>query len=576
MTSELVRQNRLKGLGWGLVLAGLLVGVRLFYLQVVRHEHYQALADEIHLSKFEVPATRGEIYILDGQTPVPLVLNQLTYRLYADPRYIDDPGATARAIATITGGDAGLYQTNLEKEAAYVVLEKRISRELGEQLRAEKLAGIGLTEVPAREYPEGSLAAQVVGFVNDEGRGQYGLEQALDNSLRGQNGQLSGAVDIHGIPIATADNLQEPARDGDTVVLTLDRAVQAAAERSLARRVSEARATGGSVMVLDSRTGDIKAMTSVPTFNPADFRSVEDISAFSNPVVNLAYEPGSVAKAFIMALGLETGAVTPDTAFTDTSAREIDGYTIKNSVIRPTATRTMREVIRLSLNTGSIFVLEALGGGDINSQAKEAYYNFLTDKLRLTQATDVPLSGESAGIIDAPKGVSDVRFANMTFGQGMSLTMVRMASAFASLVNGGTNYEPRLVRQTIDAGGTRRSTEPVASQTGVVRPETSATLVEMLRAVVEEGAGRSAKRAGYIIGGKTGTAQKYDASTGRYFDNHVVSSFFGFTGNNDSRYVVLVRVDDPVVNIPGASSASQVFADMSNWLIDYYAIKPVQ
>lgn len=576
MAQEVTRQIRLKSLGWGVLLTGLIILGRLFYLQVIRHDHYQALADEIHLSKFEIPARRGEIYVLDGQTPVPLVLNQLTYRLYADPRYIEEPATTASAIATLTGGDVATYQAQLEKDGAYVVLEKRIRRELGEQLKAKNLAGIGLTEIPAREYPEGSLAAQVVGFVNDEGRGQYGLEQALDSSLRGQSGQLSGAVDIHGIPIATAENVQAPAHDGDTVVLTIDRAVQAVAERSLAGRISDARAKGGSVLVIDSRNGDIKAMASAPTFNPADFRSAEDIGVFNNPVVNLAYEPGSVIKAFTMAIGLESGVVTPETTYKDTSIRQIDGFTIKNSVIRPTAIRTMRDVIRLSLNTGSIFVLEQLGGGDINNQAKEALYNFFTTKLRLDQPTGIAQAGEVKGVIDPPKGVSDVRFANMTFGQGMNLTMVRLTAAFGSLVNGGTYFEPRLVGQTIATDGSRQITEPVISQTNVIRPETSATLVEMLRAVVEEGAGRRAKRPGYIIGGKTGTAQKYDSATGTYFDDRVVSSFFGFTGNQDSRYAVVVRVDEPVVNIPGASSASLVFADMSNWLIDYYALRPSQ
>jgi cell division protein FtsI (penicillin-binding protein 3) len=324
---------------------------------------------------------------------------------------------------------------------------------------------------------------------------------------------------------------------------------------------------------MDARDGSIKTMASWPRFSPADFRKTADTNRFTNPIVSTSYEPGSISKVYTMALGLDSGTVSAGTTFRDTSRREIDGFTIRNSETRPIATRTMRDVIRLSLNTGTMFILERLGNGDINDAGKTKFYDFLTKQLLLDQKTGIEQSGEAIGKIDAPRGISDVRYANMTFGQGMQLSMIRMAAAYSALLNGGTYYQPRLIDSTTRPGGKQIKQAPVIAKTGVVKVSTTQTLVSMMRAVVEEGSARSAKKAGYLIGGKTGTAQKLDPQTGRYSTSKVVSSYVGFIGTNKPQYLVLVRIDEPELGgIP--SAAVSTFAGVSDWLIKYYALPP--
>lgn len=567
---------RLRSIGWFIVFGGLIIATRLFYIQIIRHEHYKAQADEAHLAKFEIPASRGEIYLLDGKQPVPLVMNQTRYRLYADPRYIKDRENTAQKIAGVTGGDAAYYTGQLGKKSAYAVLEKYLDQAKAEQIKSLQLTGIGLTKVAMREYPEGALGSQIVGFVNDEGKGQYGIEQALDDNLKGRPGLLSGAVDVRGVPIATADSIQIPAEKGQSMILTIDRNIQAAAEKFLGEEVQKSKARLGSILVMDPRTGDIKAMANSPTFHPGDYRSAKDISVFSNAVVDDAYEPGSVAKVFTMSAGLKNHVVTPDTKYYDTGAREIDGYTIHNATTRPPGERTMTDVIHLSLNTGSIFVLESLGAGDINEEAKSKLYSFFNDDLELATAPKLPQTGVVAGSIRAPQGSSDVDYANMTFGQGLSLSMLKMGTAYSAIVNGGTLFEPRLVSDFIKPDGTAEPQARQTLKTGIVDAQVSQQIRTMMQTVVEDGLGRPAKRAGYIIGGKTGTAQKFNRETGHYGGAGVTSSFFGFGASNEADYVIIVRIDEPSNFAPLAPPAAAVFGKMSQWLIDYLAIPPVR
>jgi cell division protein FtsI (penicillin-binding protein 3) len=574
MREDALVQQRIKLIGWLFLLGGLLVVGRLFYLQIVRHGHYQTLADRSHFAKFEIPAARGEIYLLDHTAYAAVVLNETKYRLYGDPRFINDSHLTAEKLATITRQSATVYQEKLERQnTAYVVLEQQINHERAQAIRELSLKGVGLTAVPTRAYPEGSLAAQTLGFVNLEGKGTYGLEQALDSTLRGQSGALSGAVDVRGIPIATADNIEQQPVDGTGIVLTIDRNLQSTSERAVEAATKAYGGKSGDVIIMEIDSGAIKAMASWPRFQPAEYRKQKDLGRFVNPIVSGTYEPGSIAKVMTMALGLESGAVTPSTTYRDTSSRKIDNFTIRNSETRPTASRTMRDVIRLSLNTGSIFVLEELGGGQINQSGKTKLYDFFTGQLLLDKKTNLPQTGETIGKIDPPKGVSDVRYANMTFGQGMQLSMVRMASAYSALLNGGTHYKPRLVHATIDPNGKNTVQKPAVAKQGIVKLSTTQSLVSMMRAVVEEGAARAAARPGYVIGGKTGTAQKSDPRTGGYSKGRVVSSFVGFIGTDKPQYLVLVRVDEPQrTGIP--SAAVSAFAQISKWLIPYFALPP--
>src|SRR5690606_8103576 len=258
-TTRAAGNGRIRSLYMALLLFGLLFAGRLFYLQVIRGEEYfaQALAEQ--QKQYTIPANRGRIYLREGDQRVPVVLNQTLKSLYSDPRYVDDVDETARQVASVIGGNINEYEELLaDDERFYVVLARKVTEKQAEELDKKELSGIGFQDEPHRTYPEGSLAAQVLGFVNSDGEGQYGIEQALNEQLAGTPGLLRAVTDVRGIPLTTSDNsvLNEPV-NGSDVVLTIDRAIQRHAEQALERGVKAAKGKSGSVIVMDPHTGAV-------------------------------------------------------------------------------------------------------------------------------------------------------------------------------------------------------------------------------------------------------------------------------------------------------------------------------
>lgn len=554
---------------------------RLFQLQIIRHDDYASLALAEQEKKFTIPATRGNIFLRDGEEgAVPIVLNETLKTVYGDPRYVDDLEGTAFALAEVLDGDAGRYRDLLEdRERAYVTLEKRVPLDIADKIKEKQLSGIGLQDVDVRVYPEGQLASQLLGFVNDEGVGQYGVESALDEDLNGTPGLLEAITDVRGIPLATNDdNVVRPAVNGVDVTLTIDRNIQQMTEEALKKTVEESKSKSGSALVIDPHSGAILAMANFPTYDPGKFTDVEDYTVFQNRVVDNAYESGSVIKPFTMAAGLNEGAVTADSTYRDTGSVQIADWQIYNADRRSWGVRTMADVIRLSINTGVIHVLEQLGGGSINDTAKNTLYDYFTNKFGFGYSLNTAQGTDAAGIVFEPDSVqgNDVRYGNMTFGQGMTVTMLQVASAFSALVNGGTYYQPYLVDSTVATDGTETHSEPQILRSGVISPEVSETLKSMLVGVVEGGGGRSAQKNGYVIGGKTGTAQIPD-EFGNYSEDREIGSFVGFGANNEVEYVVMTRIDEPEIRgFAGSGAAAPLFGEISNWLINYYQIPPVR
>jgi cell division protein FtsI/penicillin-binding protein 2 len=332
------------------------------YLQIVQHDKYQAQAADEHTRKYQIPATRGELYAYDGSSVVPIVLNQTRHVLYVDPRYIEDRDAVATQLAAITGAKAVDYRSRIDQGIEYAVLERRISNDMATKIKELGIKGVGLTPTAYRTYPEGSLAAQVLGFVNADSIGQYGVEGFLNEQLAGQPGQLAAKTDTRGIPIATADNVIKPAEDGKNYVLTIDRNIQAMAEQRLAEQISAVKAKSGSIVIMDT-DGAVRAMANYPTFDPNAYSQVADYSVFMNQVVSSQFEPGSGMKAFAMAIGLDQKKVTPETTYDDTGSVKVADKVISNAEgDKAGSGKSMTVVLRDSLNTGMVFVLKMIGG----------------------------------------------------------------------------------------------------------------------------------------------------------------------------------------------------------------------
>jgi stage V sporulation protein D (sporulation-specific penicillin-binding protein) len=581
MPSEHVALRRTLALYMVLLIIGGVFGFRLFTLQVVRGNYYKTLAESEQLSKFEIPAERGEIYILDGDEVVPLVLNENQPTLYADPKFIDEPAPTAQALADTIGGKYKDYFKLITQDLSYVVLKKRLSADEVKKIEALELPGIGFQDATYRVYPEGDLAAQTVGFVNNDGEGQYGLEQYLQEELAGTNGLLKAVTDIRGIPLTTnEDNIELAAIDGNDVVLTIDRQIQQFVEQAVARGVKDSKAKSGSAIVMDPNNGRIIAMANYPSYNPEKYFNVpaKEADRYLNRVVTDAYEAGSVLKPFTMAAALNEGAVTPKTKYYDAGKVKVGDREIENAGTVGGLDRTMTEVIKYSVNTGVVYALQQLGGGEINDQARNKLYEYFTQRYGLGSPTGIAQSLEADGLLYSPdhEEGNDVRYANMTFGQGMTVSMVQLITAYASLVNGGTYYQPYLISQRIDSQTGETSTaQPIVLRDDVISDTTSKQIRKMMEQVVLGGGGQSAKRTGYRVGGKTGTSQVLEAD-GTYSEFRENGTFIGYgASKNKVEYVIMTRVNEPTIGgYAGTVAAAPIFAKISNFMIDYLQIPP--
>jgi len=552
---------------------GILAVLRLAQLQLFKYDYYSVLAETSHQRKYEINPVRGEIFVQDRGQKVPLVLNRHLKTLYADTRYVQDPTDTAKQLAELTHESAAGYEQELRKSSAYIVLKKQVEPELAKAIDGLQLAGIGLSDEDVRSYPEGTLAAQVLGFVNAEGQGQYGIEEYFNSQLSGEPGLLNAKTDIRGIPIATSDNVEVPAKNGSDLVLTIDRNIQAKVESVLKSGMEKYHGKRAAAVVMEANTGAIKAMASYPTYEPARYQDVTDYRLFTNLPVQNTFEPGSNFKIFTMSTGLDMGAVTPDSTYLDTGSIKVDEYTIKNAGGIPSGTHSMKEVIEKSINTGAVQVLKQLGGGEINETAKQKLYEYFSEHFGFGKLTGIELAGEAAGNLNKADN-SDVNYANMTFGQGLTATMLQVVTAVTAVVNGGTLYQPYIVQQQVDTDGNIISTTPKINRQNIISQQTSAQLKEMMELVVQYGGGYGTKIEGYRIGGKTGTAQIPDPNGG-YFEYRDIGSFTGFATTDNARYVMMVRIDEPVVpGFAGSAAAGPMFGDIMRWLINYTGIPP--
>lgn len=503
-------------------------------------------------------------------------MNESVYTLFVDPKIIDEPDKVVAVVKDVVKDKAreGFEDLVNKKETRYQVLARKLTRAEADKIKEEKLHGVGFQEVSQRVYPEGMMAAQVLGFVDFEGKGKYGLEGALNSRLVGQDGLLQSVTDVRDVPLTIGNqNIKIPKKDGENIVLSIDRNIQSKVEQALADGLKRNGAQKGSVLVMDPNTGMVKAMANLPSYDPSKYNLVEDVSLFNNPTVSVQYEPGSVSKSFTIAKALDMGTITPETTWVNTDYVTIDDRTITNATKGRTGTITMQTAYNWSLNTGMIEIMKMFGGGTITKDARKKLYTFLHDDLKMGEETGIELSGEVPGIIISPDEAegSAVRYANMSFGQGYDATMIQVAAAYSAVINGGNYYQPTILAGTINENGDYSQTSPRLKKSGIVSPAASATLRGMAATARSQMAGVNDK-AGYQVGGKTGTSQV--ASGGRYKDNESIGSYIGFGGNDTPKYVIMVMVSGKDQALGGAKDAMPIFSAISNWLIDYLKIEP--
>lgn len=565
------------------ILAAIIFGVmvvfvaRLFYLQIIQHNYYVGIANQEQIKRLTIPAKRGLIYALDGEIPVPLVMNQTVYTVFADPQTTKDDSKIIDAIRRIAGGNARSdLQTLLnKKDSRYQILATRITRIQADKIKSENLSGIGFQEKTQRVYPEGSLAAQTLGFVDFGGVGRYGVENKLNDQLVGTDGLLQSVTDISSVPLTIGNNnIDRPAINGKNIVLNIDRSVQSRVEQALVDGLKRTGALRGSAIVMDPQTGRIMAMANLPSFDPAKFNEVTDMSLFNNPIVSVPYEPGSDIKTLTIATGIDKGVIAPDSTYNNIDSIQVDDRTIVNANLGHTGKITFQTALSWSLNTGSVTVAERLGDGtSITREARDTIYDYFYNRFHLGQLTGVEIAGEIAGTVIPPTTAEGnaVRYSNMTFGQGLDVTMIQVASAFCSIVNGGKYYKPTVVAGVIDADGKYVPNE-ISQPTTLIAKSTADQVREMTRIARTLFFARGDKE-GYYIGGKTGTSQVI--RDGVYADDETVATYLGYGGSEETtKYVIMIEVSGDHQEMEGGLHALPIFTDISNWMLDYLNIQP--
>jgi cell division protein FtsI/penicillin-binding protein 2 len=560
----------------GTVLVALAVVAKLIFLQVVDHPAYAALAEGQHGIFKKLFPTRGDILVHDGKdgTVMPVATNQRLWLVFAEPRHLEDPMKAAGLLSEALGYDdekkKALEERLSRPNDGYEPIEHRVSDETLEKIEAIGLKGVKSVEEEGRLYPEPKLGGQVFGFVGSGAdgtmSGKYGIEGYFDKELAGKAGSLRSERDISGRLIAVGANAVDPAIDGDDIVLTIDRNIQYAACKALVAAVAQHQADGGSVIILEPSTGRVLAMCGAPDFDPNTYASTPDIRVFNNPAIFDSFEPGSIFKTITMAASVDAGAVGPNTTYEDTGKVHIDRFDISNSDHAAHGVQTMTNVLEKSLNTGAIFAMRAMGRDTFQEYVK---------KFGFGVRSGIELETESAGDIRSLDKPSEVFPATASYGQGITVTPLQMAAAYAAIADGGILKEPRIVDEIRHADGTVEHRDTVDVRR-VIETKTSRLLGAMLIAVVENGHGKQAGVKGYYIAGKTGTAQVAKTDGTGYEEDKTIGTFAGFGPVEDPKFVMVVRIDHPRDAPWAESTAAPLFGQIASYLLQYFEVPPTR
>src|SRR3989339_538440 len=565
---------RIRILYAGAVFFALCIMAKLVFVQLIDHAFYEALASGQHQLFQELIPERGDIFVHDTKdgTLVAVATNELKAFLYADPRQVKDSQMIAKTLGQILEWDeektmelAGRLSN--EKDP-YEPIAREVNENRLQQVIAAGLEGIGYVREPARIYPESGLGGHVFGFVgfDHEGyrSGKYGIEGYFDKDLTGIPGFLRSERDLAGRLIAIGERSYEPAVDGADIILTLDRTVQFTVCSKLVETVRKHDADGGSIVILEPSTGRILAMCGVPDFDSNQYNKVPDITAYNNPAIFDSYEPGSIFKSMTMAAAIDTGSVNPMTLFEDTGSVLVDGWPkpIANAENKKYGVVTMTDVLDNSINTGVIFAMRQMGMDPFVSAVKDFGFG---------KKTGVEMETEAAGNISSLDIGEEIYAATASFGQGITVTPLQMAAAYAAIANGGVLLEPHIVDEIRYTDG-RVDKKAVKEVRRVIQEKTARLVGAMLVSVVENGHGKRAGVPGYYIGGKTGTAQVPKKDGGGYDSDITIGSFAGFGPINDPRFVMVVRIDNPKDIRWAESTAAPLFGEIADFLLRYYEI----
>jgi cell division protein FtsI (penicillin-binding protein 3) len=536
------------------------MGWRLWDLQVLRHDEFARRAERQQQRVIELDPPRGTIYDARGRE---IAVSVEVESAFAVPRELADVDDAATRLASTLGLDRDRLRRQLGADREFVWVARKLDPPQVAAVRQLDLDGVYFLEESKRYYPLRQTAAQVLGYVGTDNQGLAGLEAAYDQVVAGKPGRRTVLRDARqgmALPPGMPAAAPEPGAD---LHLTLDAAIQSIAEEELDKAAKDLHARSGSVVLLDPATGAVLALASYPTFDPNDFRSANDAERRDRAIAD-AYEPGSTFKMVTAAAALEQGLISPD----DRIDCEMGGITLAGVHIsdhKRFGLISFRDVIAKSSNVGAIKTALRVSNRDFYDTIRGFGFG---------RPTGIDLPGESPGLLMPVERWPGIAKAYIAFGQGISVTPLQLASAFAAVADGGRLLEPYVVRR-IGSGADARDVHPQPVERGrPVSPRTVATLTELLSGVtVEGGTGKEAAIPGYPVAGKTGTAQK--ALPGRgYLPDQFVASFVGFAPADHPAVVGLVVLDDPHGNYHGGEAAAPVFGAIVRKVLLYLDVEP--
>ena len=521
--------------------------VRGVWLSTVDGGQLHQRADAQQAETVHISARRGTITDRNG---VELAVSEDSVTVFADPKIVKDPAGTAARLAPLIGVPYTQLLAELSNRShGFVYLARKVPISSGAAVQRLKIAGIATTTEPRRVYPQGTLAAQLLGSVGTDNFGLSGIEQSLERRLHGTDGMRRIVNDALGQPVSIVD--EKRAVPGHDVRLTIDAAIQQRTESVLAGVGAAYSPKGATALVLNPQTGEILALANWPTFDPSHPTSA---AAMQDRAVESSYEPGSTFKAVTVSGALQDGLITPDSAFTLPPTLQVADRTISDAEPRGTETMTVGQILARSSNIGAVTIGMRLGATRFDSWVRRFGFG---------SSTGIDVPGEAAGIVPHPAQYSGSSMGNLPMGQGLAVTPIQMAAAYEAVADGGVIHRPHVIAS--DPAPARR----------VISTQTSHEIGTMLEGVL--GPGGTAPEAavpGYTLAGKTGTAQKVDPATGTYSHTKYVASFIGFAPERHPRLLVAVMVDEPQGAIYGGSVAAPAFEKIASFALSYLRIPP--
>ncbi|HSX40238.1 MAG TPA: penicillin-binding protein 2 [Candidatus Saccharimonadales bacterium] len=548
-----------------LLVSLLAITARLFYWQVVKAQELSDLGQSQYGSLIKVPATRGVIKTNDN---FPIAANKIAYLVFANPKEIKNKNEVTTLLSPILEQDSASISASLSLKDRFWVPLGQIDAQKKDQIKTFNLAGIGFEQQQTRFYPEASMAAHLLGFVgknqNGDDQGYFGIEGYYDRLLRGKGGYALQIHDAFGKPILAKASETVGQVEGSSLVLSVDRSIQYIAEKKLTDGVEKFGARAGMVAIMDPKTGNILALSAVPSFDPATYQKY-DGSLYKNPFITNLYEPGSTFKPLVMSAALDAHLIKPDTKCPVCAGPvSVGGYDLHTWNDKYYKDTTMTDVIIHSDNTGMVFVAEKLG----LDRMLEAL-----SKFGIGQTTGIDLQGEVTNQLKPKDQWYAVDLATTGFGQGISVTAMQMLDAFSAIANEGKRMEPHVATKVITANGEEVSIAPkVLDQP--ISAATAKVMTEIMVNAVNKGEAQFARLKGYRIAGKTGTASIPVA--GHYDPTKTIASFVGFGPADDPKFLMLVVIDRPTSSIYGAETAAPVFFDIAKDILNYYNIPPTE